>query len=151
MVSNLACFMYHWWQECGYNESTRKRIMRSFYIEKAQLAEHSSWDPTTKTATSHFATKSSTYLEDNSDYDPQPPAVKGSRTTRLSIIDMSDQLRNTLLKQLGQDKTPSLLTSTATSAMYPHIRAMPTPRVPLQSTQPTQQTKYSKQRTMLFN
>jgi hypothetical protein len=66
-VSNLACFMYHWWQECGYNESTRKRLMRSFYIEKAQLAKHSSWDPTTKTATSHFATKSSTYLEDNSD------------------------------------------------------------------------------------
>jgi hypothetical protein len=105
-VSNLACFMYHWWQECGYNESTRKRLMRSFYIEKAQLAEHSSWDPTTKTATSHFATKSSTYLEDNSDYDPQPPAVNCSRTTRSSIIDMSDQLRNTLLKQLGQDKNP---------------------------------------------
>ena len=105
-VSNLACFMYHWWQECGYNESTRKRLMRSFYIEKAQLAEHSSWDPATKTVTSHFATKSSTYLEDNSDYDPQPPAVKCSRTTRSSIIDMSDQLRSTLLKQLGQDKNP---------------------------------------------
>ncbi len=104
-VSNLACFMYHWWQECGYNESTRKRLMRSFYIEKAQLAEHSFWDSTTKTATSHFATKSLTYLEDNSEYDPQPSTSKGGRT-KASIIDMSDQLRSTLLKQLGQDKDP---------------------------------------------
>ncbi len=103
-VSNLACFMYHWWQECGYNESTRKRLMRSFYIEKSQLAEHSSWDSETKTASSHFATKSSTYLEDNSEYNPQPSTVKCIRTKQPSIVDMSDQLRSTLLKQLGQDK-----------------------------------------------
>jgi hypothetical protein len=106
-VSNLACFMFHWWQECGYNESTRKRLMRSFYIEKSQLAEHSSWDSETKTASSHFATKSSTYLEDNSEYDPQTSNVKCGRIKQPSIVDMSDQLRSTLLKQLGQDKDHS--------------------------------------------
>jgi len=105
-VSNLACFMYHWWKECGYNESTRKRLMRSFYIEKSQLAEHSSWDSITKTATSHFATKSSTYLDNNSDYDPQPSNFKCSRTKHAPVIDMSDQLRSTLLKQLGQENSP---------------------------------------------
>ncbi len=106
-ISNLACFMHHWWIECGYNESTRKRLMRSFYIEKSGIAEHSSWDSDTKLATSHFATKSSTYLEDNADYDPQYTAVTHPRTNTPSVIDMSDQLRTTLLKQLGQDGTHS--------------------------------------------
>ena len=78
--------------------------MRSFYVEKSQLAEHSSWDSETKTAVSHFATKSSTYLEDNSEYDPQPSNAKLGRTKQPTIVDMSDQLRSTLLKQLGQDK-----------------------------------------------
>ena len=75
-VSNLACFMHHWWVECGYNASTRKRLMRSFYVEKASLAEYSSWDSDTKTATSHFAPKSSSYLVDNSHYDPLPTPDK---------------------------------------------------------------------------
>ena len=78
--------------------------MRSFYIEKSQLAEYSSWDSETKTASSQFATKSSTYLEDNSEYDPQPSTVKCICTKQPSIVDMSDQLHSTLLKQLGQDK-----------------------------------------------
>ncbi len=64
-VSNLACFMHHWWLECGYNSSTRTQLMRSFYVEKASLAEYSSWNPDTKTATTHFVTKSSSYLEDD--------------------------------------------------------------------------------------
>ena len=106
-ISNLACFMHHWWIECGYNESTRKRLMRSFYIEKSRLAEHSSWDTNTKLAISHFATKTSTYLEDNADYDPQYTAVKNQGTKAPSVIDMSDQLRASLLKQLGQDGTRS--------------------------------------------
>ncbi len=50
--------------------------MRSFYVEKASLEEYSSWDLNTKTATSHFATKSSTYLEDNARYDPLPSPDK---------------------------------------------------------------------------
>ena len=78
--------------------------MRSFYVEKSQLAEHSSWNPETKTAVSHFATKSSTYLEDNAEYHPEPSNAKSGGIKQPSIVAMSDQLRSTLLKQLGQDK-----------------------------------------------
>jgi hypothetical protein len=116
-VSNLACFMHHWWIECGYNTSTRTRLMRSFYIEKASLAEYSSWDSDTKTATSHFATKSSTYLEDNAHYDPLPSPDKRQRT---SLVQMSDQIRTSLINHLGrQPDTPQEVNSNI-SNISPH-------------------------------
>ena len=116
-VANLACFMHHWWIECGYNTSTRTRLMRSFYIEKASLAEYSSWDSDTKTATSHFATKSSTYLEDNAHYDPLPSPDKRQRT---SLVQMSDQIRTNLINQLGrQPNTPQDVNSNI-SNVSPH-------------------------------
>ena len=100
-ISNLACFMHHWLIQCGYNASTRVRLMRSFYIEKAQLAEYSSWDPTTCIATSHFATKTSTYLDDNARYDPAMDRQKQTPKLSPTVIDMSDQVRTNLLHSLG--------------------------------------------------
>ena len=103
-VANLACFMHHWFLQCGYCDSTRTRLMRSFYIEKAQLASQSSWDPVTLTATSHFAAKADTYLQDNARYDPflrkQLLAIREQKNT---FVDMSDTIRKSLLKELGYD------------------------------------------------
>ena len=93
--------MHHWLIQCGYNASTRVRLMRSFYIEKAQLAEYSSWDPTTCIATSHFATKTSTYLDDNARYDPAMDRQKQTPKLSPTVIDMSDQVRTNLLHSLG--------------------------------------------------
>ena len=119
-VSNLACFMHHWWKECGYNSSTRTRLMRSFYVEKASLAEYSSWDPITKTATSHFATKSSTYLEDNAHYDPLPSPDKRKRDSDTPLVQISDQIRTSLLNHLGrQTDTPQDINSSI-SNVSPH-------------------------------
>ena len=119
-VSNLACFMHHWWKECGYNSSTRTRLMRSFYVEKASLAEYSSWDPDTKTATSHFATKSSSYLEDNAHYDPAPSPDKRKRGNDKPLVQISDQIRTSLLNHLGrQTDTPQDVNSNI-SNVSPH-------------------------------
>ena len=101
-VSNLACFMYHWLISCGYNSSTRTRLMRSFYVEKAQLAEYSTWDPISNTATSHFASRSSTYIENNAKYDPGSLISKQKRQkTSTQVIDISTSVRSQLLKTLG--------------------------------------------------
>jgi hypothetical protein len=116
-VANLACFMHHWWIECGYNTSTRKRLMRSFYIEKASLAEYSSWDSDTKTATSHFATKSSTYLEDNAHYDPLPSPDKRQRT---SLVQMSDQIRTSLINHFGRQPNTPYEVNSNISNISPH-------------------------------
>jgi hypothetical protein len=101
-VANLACFMHHWLIQCGYCESTRMRLMRSFYIEKAQLASQSSWDPVTLTATSHFAAKADTFLQDNARYDPylRKQMLSGQEQVN-TFVDMSDEVRKRLLKQLG--------------------------------------------------
>ena len=103
-VANLACFMHHWLLQCGYCESTRTRLMRSFYIEKAQLAPQSSWDPVSLTATSHFAGKADTYLQDNAHYDPylRKQMLAGQEQTN-TFVDMSDTVRKRLLKELGYD------------------------------------------------
>jgi hypothetical protein len=77
-TASLSCFMFHWLRQCGYSESTRSRLMRSFYLERAQLAAQSSWDPATLTAKSHFAMKSDTYLADNARYDPYLRKTMGS-------------------------------------------------------------------------
>ena len=119
-VSNLACFMHHWWIECGYNESTRKRLMRSFYVEKASLAEYSSWDPDTKTAKSHFATKSSTYLEDNAHYDPLPSPDKRKRTDDAPLVQISDQIRTSLLNHLGRQQDNPQEVNSNISNVSPH-------------------------------
>jgi hypothetical protein len=100
-VANLACFMFHWWKQCGYSDSTRSRLMRSFYLEKAQLAPQSTWDPLTLTATSHFATKSDTYLQDNARYDPYMRKASGGPATQPTLIDMTDTVRKSLLDSLG--------------------------------------------------
>ena len=95
--------------------------MRSFYIEKAQLADHSSWDPETKTAISHFATKASTYLQDNAHYDPSPTLDTRKRNATTSVIDLSNQVRTHLLNHLGHriDETP-LDVSSNISGVSPH-------------------------------
>ena len=98
-VANLACFMHHWLRQKGYCDSTRSRLMRSFYVEKAQLAPQSSWCPYTLKATSHFAGKQDTYLIDNARYDPYLRNEKTSQTTKL--LDMTDTVRKGLLLSLG--------------------------------------------------
>ena len=101
-ISNLACFMHHWLISCGYNSSTRTCLMRSFYVEKAQLAEYSTWDPISHTATSHFASRSSTYIENNAKYDPGSLISKQKRQkTSTQVIDISTSVRAQLLKTLG--------------------------------------------------
>jgi hypothetical protein len=119
-VSNLACFMHHWWIECGYNSSTRTRLMRSFYVEKASLAEYSSWNSATKSATSHFAPKSSTYLENNAHYDPLPTSDKRKRTSDTSLVEMSDQVRTSLLKHLGRQPNTPYDVNSNISNVSPH-------------------------------
>ncbi|KAL3803357.1 hypothetical protein HJC23_009321 [Cyclotella cryptica] len=103
-VANLACFMYHWLAQKGYCESTRSRLMRSFYIEKAQLAPQSSWDSSTLEAKSHFAGRSDTYLTDNAKYDPYLRKQLISQTEmKQTFVDMSDTVRKGLLQSLGYD------------------------------------------------
>ena len=78
--------------------------MRSFYVEKAQLAPQSTWDPVTMTATSQFAGKVDTYLVDNAKYDPflrQQDAQAGNQ--KLSYLDMTDTVRKGLLESLNYD------------------------------------------------
>ena len=76
--------------------------MRFFYAEKAQLAPQSSWDPASLTATSHFTVRLDTCLRDNARYDPflcKQLHKKGSQ--QCTFVDMSDQVRKGLLKELG--------------------------------------------------
>jgi hypothetical protein len=100
-VANLSCFMFHWLKQCGYSENTRTRLMRSFSVEKAQLASQSSWDPSMLTATSHFAMKSDTYLMDNARYDPYLRKTLGGTNPGTTLIDMTDTVRKGLLNSLG--------------------------------------------------
>jgi hypothetical protein len=105
-VTNLACFMYHWWIQCGYNASTRHRLMRSFYLEKAQLAEYSTWDHLAMVATPQFTNKRDTYLNTFGHYDPshseqtQPQHNKTGHT-----LEISDEIRASLIKHLGNKHT----------------------------------------------
>jgi hypothetical protein len=98
-VANLACFMHHWLLQCGYCDSTRTRLMRSFYVEKSQLASQSTWDPSTLTATSLFAGKSDTYLLDNAKYDPY--LRKTGPSGGLNYVEMTDTVRKGLLDSLS--------------------------------------------------
>jgi hypothetical protein len=75
--------------------------MRSFYVEKTQLASQSSWDPVTLTATSHFTLKSDTYLADNAKYDPYLWKNLECSPQNETFIDMTDTVRKSLLKGLG--------------------------------------------------
>jgi hypothetical protein len=101
-VASLACFMHHWLKQRGYCASTRSRLMRSFYVEKAQLASQSSWDPITMTATSHFAVKTDTYLLDNAKYDPfLRKQANRTNNQKMNYVDMSDTVRKGLLDSLG--------------------------------------------------
>jgi hypothetical protein len=56
------------------------------------------------TATSHFAVKADTYLQDNARYDPylRKQLLAGS-AQKDTFVDMSDTVRKRLLKELGYD------------------------------------------------
>jgi hypothetical protein len=70
-LSHLACFIHHLWTSVlGYDDSTIKRLKNSFYFEKAQLPDKSTWDPKTLAATSYFSIKADTWLQENAHYDP---------------------------------------------------------------------------------
>jgi hypothetical protein len=96
-VVNSACFMHHWLIQCGYWESTRTCLMRSFYIEKAQLAPQSSWDPVSLTATSHFMARSDIFLRDNAHYDPFLRKQSQAQLSRqCTFVDIMDTVRKSL-------------------------------------------------------
>ncbi len=120
-VANLACFMHHWLISCGYNYSTRSRLMRSFYIEKAQLAEYSTWDPIACIASSQFASRTATYIEDNARYDPGTPSVQKKRQkTSDSTIEISTAVRAQLLKTLGKTNATLMDIGSRVSGVSPH-------------------------------
>ncbi len=76
--------------------------MHSFYVEKAQLAEYSTWDPDSHTATSHSASRSSTYIENNAWYDPSSLiSQQKHQKTSNHLIDISTSVHTQLLKSLG--------------------------------------------------
>jgi hypothetical protein len=105
-VANLACFMRHWWIQCGYNESTRQRLMRSFYLEKAQLAEYSTWDPNTMTASPQFTNRRDTYLSTFAHYDPShTERFQKQHDNNPNPLEISDEIRNSLIKHLGNGHT----------------------------------------------
>ncbi len=104
-ITNIAAFMHHWWIKCGYNHSTRYRLMRSFYADPAHLASQSTWDEETFSAHSHFAERASTYLEEFSRYDPLNKPKQGEQDKgKLQVVEMSDTLRSNLLKGIGYTK-----------------------------------------------
>ena len=100
-VANLACFMHHWWIHCGFNSSTRSRLMQSFYLEKAQLAEYSTWDSCNMRAVPHFTNRRDTYLTDFAYYDPGHGAHQQATMTPTALLDISDEVRTSLLNHLG--------------------------------------------------
>jgi hypothetical protein len=105
-VANLACFMYHWWIQCGYNASTRQRLMRSFYLEKAQLAEYSTWDPLTMVATPQFTNRRDTYLNTFAHYDPSnSKQTQPISHINVNTLEISDEIRASLIKHLGNKHT----------------------------------------------
>jgi hypothetical protein len=104
-INNLACFMFHWLQKCGYSTSTRTRLMRSFHEDKNLMAEHSSWDDNTLSVTPHFPVKKDTYLIDNARYDPfLRKELRSHSASTSNVLVMADGLRKNLLNVLGYDK-----------------------------------------------
>ncbi len=94
--------MYHWWKQCGYNESTRLRLMRSFYLEKSQLAEYSTWDQLSMIATPQFTNRRDTYLRTFAYYDPSHHVRHQQlNNTTPNTLEISDEIRNSLIKHLG--------------------------------------------------
>ena len=105
-VANLACFMYHWWIQCGYNASTRQRLMRSFYLEKAQLAEYSTWDLLAMVATPQFTNRKETYLSTFAHYDPShSEQTQLHHNKNVNTLEISDEIRASLIKHLGNKQT----------------------------------------------
>jgi hypothetical protein len=95
-VANLSCSMYHLMISLGYDMGTVKRVMQSFYLERADLAEHSTWDPVTRLATSKFRVKADTWIEDNAHLDAF--RKKASTTNPTSTKEMSDKIRCQIIK-----------------------------------------------------
>ena len=101
-ITNLACFMFHWWKLCGYNESTRQRLMRSFHLEKTQLAEFSTWDHRNTTAIPQFTNRRDTYLTTFAYYDPGHAKKQSNQEdANPNLLDISDEVRASLIKHLG--------------------------------------------------
>ena len=94
--------MFHWWKLCGYNESMRQRLMRSFHLEKTQLAEFSTWDHRNTAAIPQFTNRRDTNLTTFAYYD-HGHAKKHSNQedTNPNLLDISDEVRASLIKHLG--------------------------------------------------
>lgn len=80
--------------------------MRSFYLEKAQLAEYSTWDSHTMTATPQFTNRRDTYLSTFAHYDPSHTVLSQKQQDKtLNTLEISDEIRNSLIKHLGNGHT----------------------------------------------
>ena len=79
--------------------------MRSFYLEKAQLAEYSTWDSCNMRATPHFSNQRNTYLTDFAYYDPGHNHSQHLTNTSQTLLDISDEVRSSLLNHLGTTNT----------------------------------------------
>ena len=95
-IANLSCSMYHSMIELGYSAGTVKRMMQSFYMERADLAEHSTWNPITRLATSKFRVKADSWLEDNAHLDAF--RKKSRKANPSSTNEMSDKIRCQIIK-----------------------------------------------------
>ena len=89
--------MYHRFREAGYSEGTSKRLMQSFYMEHAVLAEHSSWDPEQQVTTSHFKVKADTWVEDNAHLD----SGRKRKKTPIGTVEMTDKVRKKVIAGLN--------------------------------------------------
>jgi hypothetical protein len=102
-LGNLACFFFHWWtKEAGYHESTVKRLMTSFYFDRHVTADESTWDPTTKRATSRYSSAADTWLEDNAHLDPKDDKAPSFD------FGATDEERNSLLSKLNYKDNQNL-------------------------------------------
>ena len=69
IASNMAAWWYCYWTHVlGYSESTVKRLLNSFYFDRAVVAPEAVWNPETMEveATGHV----DNYIEENAEWDP---------------------------------------------------------------------------------
>ena len=94
IASNMAAWWYCYWTHVlGYSESTVKRLLNSFYFDRAVVAPEAVWNPETMEV--EAAGHVDNYIEENAEWDPfysnnKPDAGKVEITfdddTRLSLM-----------------------------------------------------------------
>lgn len=97
-LANLACFFFHWWSEgAGCNESTIKRLMISFYLDRYVTVDESMWDPVNMQAISRYIAAAD--MEDSADLDP------GHKSGDVVIMSTSNEEHQALVQKLNYKET----------------------------------------------